>query len=212
MIRVILADDHPVVLLGIKNALQGVANIALVGEADSPERLFELLDRTPCDVLVTDFSMPSEVQADGLTMLAQLHDRYPGLRIIVLTKIATPAMISPILQAGALALVEKSAAIRDITTAIYRAATGQAYFTETIRASLATLGLTKSNVTANSRLSPREAEVLRLFASGYTNNQIAAILGVSAKTTSRQKKEAMRKLAARNDAELFEHARDLGLV
>lgn len=212
MIHVILADDHPIVLLGIKNALQNTPDIALVAQAESPEDLFSCLARERCDVLVTDFSMPSEKQADGLTMLNQLRKQFPAVRVVVLTKITTPAMIAPILQAGALALVEKSAAIQDITKAIYRAAAGKHYFTQDIRRELGTLGLTDSNLNESAKLSPREIEVLRLFAGGHTNNQIAAILGVSAKTTSRQKQDAMRKLAARNDAELFSHARDLGLI
>jgi two-component system capsular synthesis response regulator RcsB len=212
MIRVILADDHPIVLLGIKNALREASDITVVAEAATPEALFTALEQHGCDVLVTDFTMPSEQAPDGLAMLAQLGQRYPKLRVVVLTRMTTPAMIAPIARAGVCGLVEKSAAIQDIKTAIHRAAAGLPYFTESIRAELAALGLVASEQRTGTALSPREIEVLRLFANGYTNNQIAAILGVSAKTTSRQKKDAMRKLAARNDAELFSYARDLGLV
>jgi two-component system capsular synthesis response regulator RcsB len=134
------------------------------------------------------------------------------VRIVVLTKIATPALMSPIMQAGALALVEKSAALKEITVAVQRAAKGQTYFTENVQREFAALGVARTKVTEPAQLSPREMEVVRLFAHGYSNNQIAEILGVSAKTTSRQKKDAMRKLAARNDAELYAHARDMGLI
>lgn len=212
MIRVVLADDHPIVLLGIKNALDTVPDITVVGSADTPDALFACLATTPCEVLVTDFSMPGKVQPDGLAMLTKLREMFPRIRIVVLTKIATPAIIGPILQAGALALIEKSAAIKDISTAIHRAALDQPYITENIRKEFATLGVAPSKVTMRIALSPREIEVIRLFANGYTNNEIAQMLGVSAKTTSRQKQDAMRKLAVRNDAELITHAKDLGLL
>lgn len=212
MIRVILADDHPIVLLGIKNALQASSDIHIVATADSPDSLMSCLAGHPCDVLVTDFSMPGNQHPDGLAMLLRLKESFPAVRIVVLTKIASPALISPIMQAGAMALVEKSAAIKEIATAVQRAASGRTYFTENVQREFAALGVARTRVAEPAQLSPREMEVVRLFAHGYSNNQIAEILGVSAKTTSRQKKDAMRKLAARNDAELYAHARDMGLV
>jgi two-component system capsular synthesis response regulator RcsB len=212
MIRVILADDHPIVLLGIKKALEATADICIVATADSPDGLISCLSDHPCDVLVTDFSMPGKQHPDGLAMLLRLREKFPAVRIVVLTKIATPALTSPIMQAGALALVDKSAAIKEIATAVQRAARGQTHFTENVQREFAALGVARNQVAQPVQLSPRETEVVRLFANGYTNNQIADILGVSAKTTSRQKKDAMRKLAARNDAELYAHARDMGLV
>jgi two-component system capsular synthesis response regulator RcsB len=212
MIRVILADDHPIVLLGIKQVLEATPDIRIVATADSPDSLVECLTQHGCDVLVTDFSMPGQDHPDGLVMLLRLKERFPDVRIVVLTKIATPALTSPIMQTGVLALVEKSAAIKEIATAVQRAARGQTYYTENIQREFAALGVVRTRVAAPAQLSPRETEVVRLFASGYTNNQIAEILGVSAKTTSRQKKDAMRKLAARNDAELYAHAKDMGLI
>lgn len=212
MIRVILADDHPVVLLGMKNALEVASDIRVVATADSPDSLFSCLSRETCDVLVTDFSMPGAQHPDGLVMLLRLRESFPNLRIVVLTKMASPALMSPILQAGALALVEKSAAVKEIATAVQRAASGRTYVTENVQREFAALGVPRTQVAEPAHLSPRETEVVRLFAQGYSNNQIAEILGVSAKTTSRQKMDAMRKLAARNDAELYAHARDMGLI
>jgi two-component system capsular synthesis response regulator RcsB len=211
-IQVILADDHPIVLLGVSKALQDAAGIVIAAEANCPKSLLTRLEQQDCDVVVTDFSMPNEDEPDGLKLLARLHQKFPAVAVVVLTKITTPAMITPILQAGALALVEKSAAVPEIAVAIYRAARRQFYFTESIRQQLACIALSRNPPPTRSNLSPREAEVLRLFASGYTNNQIAAMLGVSVKTTSRQKQDAMRKLSARNDAELFAYAGELGLV
>ncbi|ANN68310.1 response regulator transcription factor [Bordetella bronchialis] len=212
MIRVILADDHPVVLLGMKNALEASRDISVVATADSPDSLLSSLSRHPCDVLVTDFSMPGSQHPDGLAMLLQLKEKFPDVRIVVLTKMASPALMSPILQAGALALVEKSAAVKEIALAVQRAASRRTYVTENVQREFAALGVPRTQVAEPAQLSPREMEVVRLFAQGYSNNQIAEILGVSAKTTSRQKMDAMRKLAARNDAELYAHARDMGLV
>jgi two-component system capsular synthesis response regulator RcsB len=212
MIRVILADDHPIVLLGVRQALEAVQDISIVATAHSSGELFSCLAQHACDVVVTDYSMPSDDQPDGLAMVLRIRNDFPMVQVVVLTKITSPAIIAPLLQSGALALVEKSARIDEISTAIRRAAAGNSYFTESVRREFATLGMVPSKLDSPAPLSPRETEVLRLFASGYTNNQIADLLGVSAKTTSRQKHDAMRKLAARNDAELLAHARELGLV
>jgi two-component system capsular synthesis response regulator RcsB len=145
-------------------------------------------------------------------MLARIRTGFPQVRVVVLTKITSPAIIAPLLQTGALGLVGKSAKPQEISTAIRRASAGKSYFAESVRREFAALGNSPSKIEIPMALSPRETEVLRLFASGYTNNQIAELLGVSAKTTSRQKHDAMRKLAARNDAELLAHARELGLL
>ncbi|ARP85640.1 hypothetical protein CAL13_05025 [Bordetella genomosp. 9] len=212
VIRVILADDHPIVLLGVKNALEAVGGISIVGTATSPQSLLACLSACDCDVLVTDFSMPSERSPDGIAMLLDIQRKHPGLRIVVLTKISTPALLTPILDAGALALVDKGATTAEIATAVQRAAHGMTYISRNIEHTLGALGVAPSKVAQRVPLSPREIEVVRLFAQGYSNNQIAEILHLSPKTTSRQKKDAMRKLGAVHDADLYSCARDLGLI
>jgi two-component system capsular synthesis response regulator RcsB len=157
--------------------------------------------------------MPGKPQPDGLAMLKYVHQKFPAVKIVVLTKIATPTLIAPIMQTGALAVVEKSAAIKEIANAIVRASQGHTYLTPSLQHEFAVLGtVVHSGETKPVKLSPREIDVVRFFAIGYSNNQIAETLGVSAKTTSRQKKDAMRKLSARNDAELYAHAKEMGLI
>src|ERR1700752_1041566 len=107
--RVVIADDHPVVLAGVRMLLENqCVDCQLVGEAHSGMALFALLANQPCDLVITDFSMPAEGELlDGLGMIGQLHERYPRLAIMVLTMLHNPALIKSMLKTGANAVVEK---------------------------------------------------------------------------------------------------------
>lgn len=85
MIRVLIADDHPVVVNGIRRELEGDIGLDIVGTVHSSTELLRLLGSTPCDVLVTDYSMPGGQFGDGLPMLQMLRRRYPAVRIVVIT-------------------------------------------------------------------------------------------------------------------------------
>lgn len=211
MIRIVLADDHPVVLLGIKAVFAQTLGMEPVGEATSADALFSLLGRQSCDVLITDYSMPGGTRPDGLSMISELHEQYPDMKIVVLTRITSLAMIDPIFKAGALAVIEKGAAMKEVLAAVHTVALGRPYLSERLRSGSRQPTSTAA-ISANSRLSPKEIEVIRLFASGHSNNEIAFLLQVSPKTSSRQKRDAMKKLAARTDAELIWHAKEMGLI
>lgn len=211
MIRIVLADDHPVILLGVKAVFAQTLGMEPVGEAASPDALFDLLGRQPCDVLITDYAMPGTARADGLSMISELHEQYPAMKIVVLTRIASLSMVDPIFRAGALAVVEKGAAMKELLAAVHAVSLGRVYLSERLRDGPRQPTRISAD-TSNSRLSPKEIEVIRLFASGHSNNEIAYLLQVSPKTSSRQKRDAMKKLAARTDAELIAHAKEMGLI
>src|SRR3954471_3186124 len=115
--RVILADDHPVVLRGIHLALTRAAVATVVGEASSPDRLLELLATTACDALVTDFSMPGPGR-DGLALLEEVRRRHPALPVMVITTLANPALYREILATGVRGLIAKSGDTREIVDAL----------------------------------------------------------------------------------------------
>lgn len=211
MIRIVLADDHPIVLFGVKAVLANTLGMDPVGEASSTDDLFALLQRQSCDVLITDYSMPGGARADGLEMIERIHDEFPRTKIVVLTRISSVAMVAPILNAGASAVIEKGAAMKELLAAVHAVMLGRLYLSERLRKGARQPDSTVI-LSSSDRLSPKEIEVIRLFASGYSNNEIAHLLQVSPKTSSRQKRDAMRKLAARTDAELLSHAKEMGLI
>lgn len=207
--RIVIADDHPVVLMGLRLALQNQsARFEIVGEAANGKALAEILASVPCDLLVTDFSMSDDPGSDdGLVMLASLHERYPNLPIIVLTRLHNPALVQGMLSAGARAVVDKMSLTRELMAAITSVSAGRIFLSENTKKLLLEHGSAGSRA-----LSIREADVVRMFAQGLTVTEIAHSTGRSIRTISQQKRDAMRKLGLSGDKELHEYARTTGLV
>jgi two-component system capsular synthesis response regulator RcsB len=210
-VRIIISDDHPVVLIGLRAALQSYGDrFRIVGEARNSKELFALLAREGCDLLITDFSMPDDQSSeDGLSMLQRLREEYPQLPILVLTMLSNPALVQGMLTAGARGVVEKMAMTRELMLAVEMVRSGRVYLSERMRRQLEVLGTGGEEPSA---LSPREAEVVRFFAQGLTVSEIARRTERSVKTVSQQKRDAMRKLGLDGDKQLFEYARSTGLI
>ncbi|AGW88775.1 hisitidine kinase [Ralstonia pickettii DTP0602] len=210
MIRVVIADDHPVVLSGILRALACEVGLSVVGHAADSGELVAHLDSTPCDVIVTDYSMPGGEHGDGLPMLQMLRRRYPHTRIVVITMLDNPALIRNIQQAGVSGILSKTDPVRHLVPAIHAAFRGHSYLPPSVQALLAARGLDSPKPRA--RLSRREPEVLRQCAAGVPPIEIARQSNRSSKTISAQKSVAMKKLGLSNDHELYEYARANGLL
>ena len=209
ILRTIIADDHPVVLMGTRAALEAAGDIDVVGEASNGDQLVELLASRPCDVVVTDFSMPGGRHGDGLSLIDLIRRRYPRLPVVVLTMVNNAAVLQTMRTRGALGLCDKRAPLTEVAVAVRQAAAGHAYLSETIRQQFDEAGvLCRADAV---RLSAREIEVVRLYVSGMSIGQIAERLSRSVKTVSRQKRDAMRKLGIDHDSRLSEYARERGL-
>ncbi|WP_372015517.1 response regulator [Pseudoxanthomonas sp. 10H] len=202
-LRVILADDHPVVRGGVRALLEQAGGIRITAEAATAGELFAAVSRGDGDLVLTDFSMPGGDAADGLSMLGRLRAHWPELPVVVLTMAGNTAVLRTILEAGVLGLLNKSDALTELAMAIHAASQGRRYVGTSIRALLEP---------ASPGLSQRETEVLRLFASGLTVSQIARRLNRSVKTISRQKTDAMAKLGLRSDLDIYAYARQNGLL
>lgn len=206
--RVIAIDDHPIILAAIGQIINGLPDTELVGSVSTISSLRDLLDTTPCDVLIADYSLPREDEADGLSLLEQVQRRYPGLKIIVLTMLENGAVIRAISKSGIQALVSKRDPLNHVAIALQRLSQNLEYESPTIKALLEH----SDHAVADGALSAREIEVLRLFASGMSMTEVAQKVKRTVKTASAHKISAMRKLGVKNDAELHAALRDLHLV
>jgi two-component system capsular synthesis response regulator RcsB len=204
--RVIIADDHPIIRAGVRMVLEGLPGTSVAAEADSPDALLRVLRETPADLLITDFSMPLGHGADGLGLLERMRRLYPDLPIVVLTMVRNVGVIGSILNTGVRGLIDKSAGMADIALGIQAVSQGRDYVSESFRKDLLQSRF-NPETGANAQLSPREIEVLRLFASGMTVSAIAGQLSRSVKTISRQKTDAMGKLGLKSDLEIYAFAR-----
>jgi Response regulator containing a CheY-like receiver domain and an HTH DNA-binding domain len=209
LLRTIIADDHPVVLMGARAALEA-ANIGVVGEASNGDQLLDLLATRPCDVIVTDFSMPGGRHGDGLLLLDTIRRRYPRLPIVILTMVNNTAVLQTMRARGAACLCDKRAPLREVALAVRQAVAGRSFLSATIRRQFDEASA--EDPLSDVRLSAREIEVVRLYVSGLSITQIAERLSRSVKTVSRQKRDAMNKLGIDHDSRLSEYARERGLA
>jgi DNA-binding NarL/FixJ family response regulator len=204
-IRVLLADDHPVYLEGLRMLLDTIADIEVVGAATDGTALLELADHVQADVAVIDLDMPG---TDGATATATLHDR---MAVLILTMHADQAHVAQALRAGARGYVLKSAGASAIARAIVTVADG-----DTVLAGLVgdhiRAGATRSFAPGPfAELTARETHVLDLVARGLSNPQIAQRLFLSAKTIANHVSAILTKLGAATRAEAVARARDAGL-
>ncbi|MGO4329777.1 response regulator [Cupriavidus sp. 2TAF22] len=206
--RVIVADDHPAVALGITYELRKLDAAEIVATVGNSTELIAALDTHACDVLVSDYVMPGGQYGDGLTLVSFLQRRYPGLRLVILTMMDNPGVVRAIHQQGVNSILSKSDAMSHLLAAVHAAYANGKYFSPTIKRIL-----DESKPAASIRpLTAREAEVVRLFGSGQTVNEIAAQLHRSKQTVSSQKASAMRKLGITRDADLILYASDGSLA
>jgi two-component system capsular synthesis response regulator RcsB len=210
-IRVIVADDHVCVRLGISRLLQTVPHIEIVGEAPDTHTLAELLDIHACDVVVSDISMPGIHGASNVvSFLRRLLRTRPHPRIVVLTMISHAHMLSGLLHIGVTGIVDKRDTANALINAIEASLAGNVYLSAHARAAIEA-----ADVPPQPRagaLSAREWEVFQLYVQGLAVHEIAARLQRSGKTISTQKRSAMRKLGLDTENDLIEYARQIGLA
>lgn len=210
-LRIIIADDHPVVRIGTRAVIESSGVGRVVGEADNAQALMTLLTTQPCDLLVTDYSMPGSPQADGFAMIGMIRRRHPDLPVLMLSVSNNLAILRMVLDSGVLGLVDKSSSMDELPQAIqaiqavYR---GQSYISRSLRERVEEAGSWRMREGDGKPLSPREVEVLRLLGTGMTVKEISLQLHKSVSTISRQKGDAMLKLGLKGDAELFDYLRD----
>ncbi|SDC97693.1 two-component system, NarL family, captular synthesis response regulator RcsB [Cupriavidus sp. YR651] len=210
-IRTILADDHPFALHGLKCALLSQSGIHVVGTADSAERLTALLDRVPCDAIVTDYAMSEGLSNDKWALFVNLLNRLPRTPVVCHTAFDAPELVVALARLGVSGIVSKRDASGDIVTAVRSAVAGQQYLSpmaEAARASAAGVRAAEALKT----LSRRELEILGLLLSGFPVMAIASMLDRSFKTVSAQKVSIKRRLAAISDPDFLGHAAAEGWV
>lgn len=210
MLRVIIADDHPIVRIGQRVVIEADGKCKVVGEADGPDALLNMLDTTPCDLLVTDFAMPGGHQADGYVLLGLLKRQYPDLPVILVTMFANIATLRASFAQGARAIIAKSASAKELPLAIRAIRHGKTFVSESLRAQMDEAGT--SDQSQQPQLSGKEREVVRMLASGMTVSQIAAQVNRSISTISKQKSTAMNRLCISSDVDLFAYARSCGMI
>ncbi len=205
-LRVFLADDHPVVLAGIKALVAADAALEVVGEARDGRTALRLATELRPDVAVLDLSMPG---LNGVDVARQLRVDCPPCRILALTVHEDGAYLRQLLEIGAVGYVLKCSAAEELIRAIHAVAAGGIYLDPAIAARVVGPGPAKPAEGAApgaADLSEREIEVLRLTAGGHSNKTIAGKLGIGLKTVDTYKARGMAKLGFRSRVEVVRYA------
>ena len=202
-LNVVIADDHPIVLLGVRELIERNELFRVVGEATCSNELIELLKRQSVDLVVTDFNMPADSPyGDGLKLVEYLLRHFADVKVLVLTMISSPLILTRLHELGVVGVIQKSQLHEEIQLALMAVAQGRSFNS----AKPAPTCVKEPNVALDerlSRLSPKEFEILRMFVAGQSVTTIAHNLSRSAKTISTQKIAAMRKLGVSSDQDLL---------
>lgn len=200
-LRLIFADDHPLVLAGMHDFFMHDLNVEVMAMVSSSTELIEAVDRHHPDVVVTDFSMPGDERyGDGLSFISYLLRRFPQVRVLVVTMVSNPVVVQSLYKAGVSGVVLKSEDMSKLGNALDAIRAGRIYMGEAWNG----VGIREAPIkNLLEQLSPRELEVVRYFVAGQSLTDISLALNRSIKTVSNQKRSAMRKLNAKNDQELI---------
>lgn len=209
-IRVLVADDHPVVRKGLQSCLVKQDKLKLVGEAaDGQEALDKALNLKP-DVVLLDISMP---RLDGLAVAAALRKDAPQVKVLILSMHSNKEYLFRIIQAGAHGYVSKGAAPDELLQAIESVHNGATFFSpEIAQAALNQLVNNGGKKEPFAQLTSREREVLVLIAQGRSNKEIANHLGIGVRTIETHRERIMRRLDIHSVAGLTKFAIANGLV
>ena len=209
--RIVLADDHPIVLDGLRNLVRAEDDFELVGEAVSGFGALKLIREKRPDVAVLDISMP---ELNGIVLSRRLADEVPDIRLLILTLHEDRAYLNQALEAGVRGYVLKRSAVENLVQAIRAVMVGGLYIDPAIVGRVFDGNKSTKKLAAKKGLSPaltdREADVLKMAALGFTNKEIASRLDVGVKSVETYKARGLEKVGLKTRAELVRYASGQG--
>jgi DNA-binding NarL/FixJ family response regulator len=209
-LRVLMVDDHPVVLAGLRALVEADPDFQVVGEARDGRIALRLAKQLLPDVVVLDISMP---EMNGIEVATALLAERPECRVLVLTVHEDRAYLRQLVEAGVSGYLLKRSASDELIRALHAVVSGGMYLDPAIAGKVvgrAARGAANPRAGQAGELSERETDVLRLVAGGHSNKEISARLNISVKTVETYKARAMEKLGYRSRVELVRYAADQG--
>ena len=208
-IRVMLIDDHPVVLNGIKNLLNGVQSIETVTETSNGKDALLLLENSKVDLIITDISMP---EMDGVELTKKVKDKYPNIKVLILTAHNEREILKEALFSGAEGCLLKNTSKKELLLAINKIMDNGYYYCDEILTIARDINKEEESVVDEPlSLSNRELEVLELILQGFSNKEIADKLCISYHTVCSHRKNTMKKTGSNNISGLFSYAKKYNL-
>lgn len=215
ILQIAVADDHPVVLDALRNELGKLPDVHLAVLAETGDALLAALERTPCEVVISDFTMQAveKDEADGFGLVKRIRQEYPSTKLIVYTAMSNSAVVKRLYRMGVFSVISKKEKTEELIGAV-KATQGskQVYFPSSLRGELE-LSWAQGEAFAQAKeLTMSEMEVVRLFVGGCSLGDICERLSRTPSTVSTHKNNAMRKLGLATDADLIKYAYATGLI
>lgn len=214
-IRVIIADDHKIIRVGLRGLLELETDIEVAGEAEDGNRLLQLLTTVQPDVILMDIDMGD---TNGIETTRRVKELYPATQVLGLTMHEEQNYIIPMLEAGASGYLLKDAGREELLGAIHTVFNGDSYFSQKVSAALLH-AITRQKETPAYKngknsipLSEREVEVLQLIARELSNGEIAEKLFISIRTVDTHRRNLLEKLNVKNTAGLVKYAFENGMA
>ncbi len=213
--KILIVDDHEVVRDGLKNILNSMDNISIAGEAGNGEDAVKMYSSLKPDLVIMDISMPG---MNGIEATRVIKEKDPDARILILTMHDNQEYLNQIIRSGAKGFILKNTDKEELLEAVKTVAGGENFFSKDISKLIIDNYIRSAKETEKTDaykevpLTKREIEILKLIASGYSNQEIANILYISYNTVDTHRKNIMHKIAIKNTAGLVRYAIEKGLI
>ncbi len=214
MIKILITDDHQLIVEALKSLLSDVNNMTIVAEANNGKEAIGIIGKTSVDIVLMDVEMPV---MNGWDATEIITSRYPETKVIALTTFSEKAIVKKMIDAGASGYVLKNVKKEILIEAIETVYKGETFFSSEIplvllKPSSEIAGNPKKQASSVHLLSSRETEILKLITQGLSNNEIATKLFISPKTVNAHRENIMKKLDVHNVIGLVRYALDNGLI
>lgn len=213
--RIVIVDDHPIVRDGIKALLEGHENFILAGEASDGSELLEKIEVFKPGLVILDISLP---KMSGIEITKILNEKYPEIKILILSMHTGEDFIFNAIKAGARGYLPKNTTRKELSEAINSLVAGDIYFNDVISNTILKSFIRKAQSQDENEddplqlLSPRESEILKMVAEGFSNQEISDKLFISIRTVESHKNHIMQKLKLRSTVDLVKFAIRKGIV
>ena len=208
MIKVLIADNHPIVRLGIKQVIESGSDMEVIADVATTGELFEVLEKVTPDVVMLEMDIP---EINGIATLRKMKQEFPNVKALMYSGQSEDVYALSTIRAGAFGYLSKTADLDYIISAIRKVSEGNMFITNELAQRLAFDEGTQKPRRFFRKLSSREVEVLKLLASGKRNKEVAEGLNLNEKTVSTYKARLMKKLNVDNLVDLLQQAKALEL-
>ncbi|GAB4231992.1 MAG: response regulator transcription factor [Ekhidna sp.] len=202
-IKILLADDHQIVIEGLRLILNAQENFEIVGEVENGQEVLDFLGTNQVDIVILDINMPV---MDGITCAKRIKSRYAKTKVIILTMYAQKSFVEEIIKIGIDGCLIKNNTGKELAEAIERVHSGKSYYDQ-----IQSFNLDEKEAN-QTKLSDREIEIIQCLADGHSSGQIAEKLFISEHTVKTHRKNILRKLDLHHTSDLIKYALNNGII